>query len=266
MSKFIVDHDLHMHSQISNCSKDPEQTTENLLKYAEKNGLNTICLTDHYYDPNAGSDFVWHHTQTFENVTKSLPLPQKEGIKFMFGCETDLDMNYVFGVTEDKLDKFEFILASTTHMHINGYTVRGDESPAERAILWIKRLEHVLNMDLPFYKIGISHLTTTKICPSDPIKAFSLIPDSEYHRIFALAQKRGVGIELNFDSLNMKEEEKDILLKPYRIAKQNGCKFYLGSDSHHPQHFVNAKKNFENIVEILELTEEDKFKIKADKK
>ncbi len=261
MGKFIADHDFHIHSQISACSNDPEQTTLNLLKYAEESGLKTICLTDHYYDPDAGSDFYWHPTQTFESVTKSLPLPKHDKIKFMFGCETDLDMNYVFGVPEDKIDTFEFILASTTHMHINGYTVRGDETPQERAELWVKRLDYVLNMDLPFHKIGLSHLTTAKVCPNDPVKVFELIPDSEYNRIFALAQKRGVGVELNFNSLNMKADERDILLKPYRIAKQNGCKFYLGSDSHHPQHFVNAKKNFENIVEILELTEEDKFRL-----
>ena len=47
--KFSYDHDLHIHSKISSCSSDPEQTNEAILAYAKKNGLTTICLTDHYW-------------------------------------------------------------------------------------------------------------------------------------------------------------------------------------------------------------------------
>ncbi len=46
--KFLYDHDLHIHSKLSSCSNHPEQTAENILAYAKKNALNTICLTDHY--------------------------------------------------------------------------------------------------------------------------------------------------------------------------------------------------------------------------
>ena len=45
--KYIVDNDLHIHSQLSLCSSDPEQTNERILEYAEENGLKTICLTNH---------------------------------------------------------------------------------------------------------------------------------------------------------------------------------------------------------------------------
>ncbi len=261
--KYKVDHDMHIHSIISACSNDPEQTTDDILRYAEKNNFTTICVTDHFYDADAGSDFVWHKTQVFENVIKSRPLPQKEGIQFLFGCETDLDMNLVLGITEKRFDEFDFIIIPTTHMHINGYTVRGDETPEERALIWAKRLDAVLNMDLPFEKIGIAHLTTTKIASGDYLEVLRLIPDSEYHRLFALASKRGVGIELNFNSLAFEsDEERELVLKPYKIAKQEGCKFYFGGDAHHPQHFIHTRENFENIVDLLELTEEDRFILK----
>ena len=46
--RYQLDHDLHLHSQLSLCSDDPAQTPEALLRYAQKNGLSTICLTDHY--------------------------------------------------------------------------------------------------------------------------------------------------------------------------------------------------------------------------
>ena len=40
--KFRIDHDLHIHSLLSECSSDPEQTTENILKYAAQMLLTRI--------------------------------------------------------------------------------------------------------------------------------------------------------------------------------------------------------------------------------
>jgi histidinol phosphatase-like PHP family hydrolase len=45
-----------------------------------------------------------------------------------------------------------------------------------------------------------------------------------------------------------------------RIAKKKGCKFYLGSDAHHPAPLDAARERFEAIVDALDLTEEDKFR------
>jgi len=68
-----------------------------------------------------------------------------------------------------------------------------------------------------------------------------------------------VGIELNFSSLQMSDEEREISLKPYFIAKEEGCKFYFGSDAHTPEGLASARENFENIVTLLDLTEDDKI-------
>jgi hypothetical protein len=38
-----------------------------------------------------------------------------------------------------------------------------------------------------------------------------------------------------------------------------GCKFYLGTDAHHPDAFVKSKAIFEGAIERLKLTEDDKF-------
>jgi len=87
------------------------------------------------------------------------------------------------------------------------------------------------------------------------------IPESEYRRLFAKAAEKGIGIELNFPSLNLNDETRDPTLLPYRIAKEEGCKFYFGSDAHTPDGLAGAKKNFENIVDLLGLEESDKFKL-----
>lgn len=48
-------------------------------------------------------------------------------------------------------------------------------------------------------------------------------------------------------------------MRPYRIAKDCGCKFYLGSDAHHPDELEIAKKQFERMIDLLKLEESDKF-------
>lgn len=75
-------------------------------------------------------------------------------------------------------------------------------------------------------------------------------------------QKRrsaGVGIELNFDCLRLEGKNLERELRPYLIAKDCGCKFYFGSDAHHPDAFETSVRNFTKISECLGLSESDKF-------
>ena len=72
-----------------------------------------------------------------------------------------------------------------------------------------------------------------------------------------------MGVELNFSeeleySVSSPQDE-EILLHPYRIAKEMGCKFYLGGDAHDPEYLASRKAWFERMVDLLELTEDDKF-------
>ena len=164
----IVDNDLHIHSQLSRCSRDPEQTAEAILQYAKENGLKTICLTDHFWDAAVEGASDWYAHQNYAHITKALPLPQAEGVRFLFGCETDMDKHLTVGISPEKLELFDFVIISTTHLHMKSLTSFPEEieTPAARAKLWIKRLDGLLSKDLPFHKIGIAHLACTLIAPT----------------------------------------------------------------------------------------------------
>ena len=258
--RYIADHDFHIHSTISPCCHDENQTPEAILEYAKKNGFKKICLTNHLWDENVESEAEWHEKQRFDCLTSALPLPQAEGIEFLFGCEGDMDYNYVVGVSEERLSSFDFIIIPTTHMHLAGNTVRKKiETPEEAAVIWVKRLEELLKKDLPWHKIGIAHLTCGHIMKGRTAEVIPLISDEDLYRLFKDCSKKGVGIELNMKTISLAREEKEILLRPYKIAKECGCKFYLGSDSHKLSAFENIKENFEDIITSLDLKEEDKF-------
>ena len=265
--RYKIDHDYHIHSQLSSCSRDPEQTKENILLYAKKNGLKKICITDHYWDSAVEGASNWYSPQNFEHISKSRPLPKDDEVTFLFGCEADMKRDMTIGVPQSRFDDFDFIIIPTTHLHMNTFTVSddGSETVEERAVLWVKRLEALLNAPLPFHKVGIAHLACSLIAPksrADYLKTLSLIPSEEMERLFTKAAALGVGIELNKSDMSFKDEEADTVLRMFRIAKKCGCKFYLGSDSHLPREFVNAVSTFERAIDLLDLTEDDKFHIK----
>ena len=106
--KYIVDNDLHIHSQLSLCSSDPEQTNERILEYAEENGLKTICLTNHFWDETVDGASGWYAKQDFSHLSMARPLPRSENVRFLFGCETELDRFLTLGVSKERFDLFDF--------------------------------------------------------------------------------------------------------------------------------------------------------------
>ena len=262
--RYLVDHDLHIHSKISLCSKDPEQTNERILRYAEENGLKTICLTDHFWDENVEGASEWYLPQNYKHVSAAKPLPQSENVKFLFGCETDLNKDLTLGISK-YFDDFDFVIIPTTHFHAKGFSLTDEESfdANSRAKAWVKRFDAVLNMDLPFHKIGIAHLTCGLIgrTREEYLEILRLIPEKDMIRLFEKAARLGVGIELNSEDMEFSDEETEVVLRPYRIAKQCGCEFYCGSDAHHPDRLSKTKAIFERAIDLLDLKEEDKFVI-----
>ena len=201
------------------------------------------------------------HVEDFYDAIRSeaLPLPQSEKTRFLFGCETDMDRYCTIGVSPAVARELDFIIVPTTHLHMDGFTLDGREGADERAALWSSRFDALLDADLPFEKVGVAHLTCSLIWRNRYLEVLERIPEEEYHRLFEKAAKRGIGIELNFPAQHMDAECARLTLLPYRIAKEEGCRFYLGSDAHHPAGLAAAKANFETIVDLLDLTEDDKI-------
>lgn len=263
---FQIDHDYHIHSYLSSCSRDPEQSNERILQYARENGLSRICLTDHYWDSAVAGASKWYQPQDFAHIEQAKPLPQAEDVSFFFGCETDIDRFLTLGMPLERFDDFDFVIIPTTHLHMKGFTIAESdmESNERLAQLWVERLRALLAMPLPFHKIGIAHLVCGLInrkSREDYLETLRLLPDGEMEALFSRAAQLGCGIELNRSDMAFPEAESDIVLRPFRIAKECGCKFYLGSDAHHPSNFDRVKEIFTRAVALLGLEENDKFLI-----
>ena len=263
--RFQLDHDYHIHSQLSLCSNDPAQNTDNILKIAEKLGLRQIVLADHYWDERVRRKIIdFYETQNFAHISKALPLPQSENCQFLFGCETEMTKYKTVGIPKSRYKEFDMILIPIDHFHMNGFTISKKDYPSiqGQAKRWVERFDHLMHMDLPFHKLGLAHLATA--CMHHPnrekyLLTLDAISNDDLCRLFKQAAQVGCGIELNLSDMDFADHEQESVMRMFHIAKECGCKFYLGSDSHEPEELDTAMENFQWAVDMLELTEEDKF-------
>lgn len=260
--RYLVDHDFHIHTQLSSCSNDPAQTCQRIEQYALESGLTSVCLTDHFWDSAVPGTSRWYAPQDFDHIapTRSYVPSKPKRVKFFFGCETELDRNMTLGISPEVMQKMDFIIIPTTHFHMEGFTVPSGIDISTRAKLYVDRLQAVLDMPLPFEKVGIAHLCCELIAPQGQhIDVLNAVPDEAYAALFAQMAKKGAGVELNFIISHYTGDDLAAMLRPYRIAAKQHCKFYFGSDAHHPNELDAAKNNFERIVDALDLKEDQKF-------
>ena len=259
--KFVIDHDYHIHSFLSSCSSDPSQTPERILRYGEENGLKDLCLTNHFWDDTVAEPTRWYAPQNFAHIASARPLPQSEKVRFHFGCEGDMNEKFTVGIGPEVRKELELCVVPFTHMHM-GEFVPKDTPVDRRAVFYTHRMNVLMNADLPEGKTGIAHMTTPLIARAqwtDHIRLLEMIPDSVFRYCFDIAARRNFGIELNMDLAKYTPEEMQSVLRPYFIAKECGCRFYLGSDAHSGAALEDAPRRFALSVDALSLTEEDKF-------
>jgi histidinol phosphatase-like PHP family hydrolase len=191
------------------------------------------------------------------------PLPQSKHCRFLFGAEVDMDKTDTLSVSPADIETLDFAVISTDHLNVHGYSIDPAVTPSDalsRKTRYKERLHLMLDMDLPFYKTGLAHFTAELVCGGEPIRCLTLFSDAELTDIFTKVRDRGMGVELNFVPSRYNAEDLREILRPYFIAKNLGCKFYFASDAHHPEGFCDViARKMEPIIDLLDLTEEDKF-------
>lgn len=248
--KYKIDHDIHIHSLVSPCSRDEKQTKEAILAYALTNNYRLAGISDHYWPDT--KDIIW---DSLEN------LPQSNKCSLLKGAEIDMDMQCGLLIEENQFDDLDYFILAINHIHLVGYSTPKEKWPMNNAqgkAYIDQRLETALSMNLPFERVGLAHYTWIPL-PNCSLKDYlAQYTDDEFKGIFSKIAKLGMGVELNFNPF-IDEETLNQVLRPYRIAKEQGCKFYLGGDAHHPENFCNCYSKFEKIIDLLELTEVDKW-------
>lgn len=261
---FTFDHDLHIHTALSKCVTDKAQSAERILQYAIDNHLSTVCVTNHYWDANVAGASRWYTGQDFAHLSLVKPLPTARGVRFLFGCEADMTRDGRLTIPAERYDDFDLILVSLTHFNHAHLAIPTDAPARERAKLWADRLAAVLDMPLPFHKVGLAHLACSYMDLQDRanyIETLNTISADTMTKLFSKAARLGVGIELNRCDMTYSDREAYAVLRMFRIARDCGCRFYCGSDAHDATALAETPAILTRAIRALGLTEADKFKV-----
>lgn len=265
---FAINHDLHTHTFLSSCCADERMTPKNIADEAIAMNYDVLCLTDHLWDSAVPGASVWYAPQDIEHVSKSLPLPNTPKLKLVFGCEIEYCGGDRLSLAPQNYDRFDWIVVAPNHFHMAGLTRPVDMTdPADRAALYMDRLEELLTNELPWYKVGIAHFTCGLLYREGDVReVLRRLDPTRLSNVFRQFAARGVGMELNASSLRRSvwAEDPEGYLWPYRLAKEAGCKFYCASDAHTMESLRSMNENIRDAVEALALTEADQFILRRD--
>lgn len=260
--QFPIDHDLHCHTHLSLCSNDPNQSVERILAFAKAHGYKTQCITDHLWDNLVPGPNSFYRSQDVAHVGQNLPLPRDDQVRLVFGCETEYCGGSKLTLDLINYDKFDFIVIPPNHFHMKGH-VRPDGYDSEEKIadLLVARLEELNELDLPWRKVGIAHMTCSLIfSEGDQYKVYEAVDERRFRRAMRLFASRGAGIEINLSCFKPGwRDHEDAQLRLYRLAAEEGCKFYVASDAHHPDELSVVPERAPEIIDVLGLTKDEQF-------
>lgn len=260
---FKLDHDYHIHTNLSTCSKDPQMTANNIVQSSIEQGYNEIVITNHFWDEKIPGADEWYAPQNLYHLKKVLPLPEAQGMRVHFGCETEFCGGTKIGISPESYDAFEFIIVPFNHLHNNFSRPVDCVTTAQVAQLYVEHFEQLLVLSLPWTKVGIAHLTVPLTYPGE--KLYEVIEQLDPIRMrecFRKICEMGAGVELNAACFKQGwHAHKEVFLSVYSMAKEEGCKFYCGSDAHNITDMPRLKENLKEVIDILRLSDSDRFRI-----
>lgn len=114
-------HDIHTHTNLSQCSHDPEALVPNYIRKAAELGHKIFGISNHLWDPKAEGASNWYKSQmTSYGLQLKDCIPQDTcGVKVLFGVETDFfGKTGALGMLAETAKQFDYILIPHSHTHM----------------------------------------------------------------------------------------------------------------------------------------------------
>lgn len=268
-----VNHDFHIHTNLSLCAPDKTGTVENYLISAKKHGLDKLGFANHFWGSEAGDSQYYktvkmnpenyYLTQNYDYISQIKPELEKcrcEEVKFYFGAECEYDpFKKSIAVSKEHVESFDFLIVPNSHTHM--MMPKSFYEPYEKHIEFMfDAFYDIINCEFSKYITSIAHPFRAVAPPYDRTILNKMITDDQYKRAFDAAANKNIAMEINVFPI-VKETPNDIStldedIRMFRLAKECGCKFTFGSDAH----IISEHTNYSNadmVAEILGLNEND---------
>ena len=225
--------DYHVHTGLSSCAPD-STTIASYLPVIKKQGLTKIGIADHVWDNTVAepSNFYRPQFPTHSALIKEQGVPGIiDGIQFLFGCEADMNKDDLLGLTEESAAMFDYVIVSTAHFHMKGFTI---EKGTSVEIARKKMLERIYKaIEVPFIS-GIAHPFLPMGYVEERKELLSGMTDNELIACFKAVAEAKKSVEINFNYFAEKYACLEETERIYTLAREQGCSFHFGSDCHTP--------------------------------
>lgn len=234
----IIDHDVHVHTNLSSCCHDVDMDAGAVIARAAELGLKTVGFANHMWDAAVPGATDWYASQDLEHILRireQVP-DDTQGVRVLVGCETEYCGGGKLGITPAAAERLDYVLIPHSHFHMKGFTVPEElRESADVAALLVRRFHEVVASGLAS---GVAHPFLTLGFEESLDRILALIPDEQFLDCFGRAAEADVSIEIHtgmFPALGRGKERhhsEETFLRILSLAKRAGCRFHFTSDAH----------------------------------
>jgi len=229
--RVIPDYDIHLHTWLSPCGAKDESLSS-VAAYAataKEFGLTTIGISDHFALENAWTP-TWLLNSGPAIIHEARRLAaQVVGMRVLVGCEADLIKPGVVTIDAEFARKVDFVLLSPTHFDQKEIAKEAGATPKTAAEYMVRFTEAAVQ--LPFVDVMAHPFAVPEERLGSPEAYMQHVDDAAIARISCLAAANSIAFELNGRIAAM-PLYRSVMRRFFHIAKSEGVKFTIGSDSH----------------------------------
>lgn len=258
-----ITHDFHIHTHLSVCAKD-SATVEHYAEVAKNLGLKKLGFADHFWDETCGEPWNnFYARQGLEHVKElksELAATNFGDTKVYFGCETEYNpITQSAAITPAVAEQFDFIIVPNSHTHMMMPKELYEPYEKHKQFM-IDAYNNIINSEVSKYILSMAHPFEAVCCPYPNAILMEMMSDDDYKRVFNRTAEKGIAVEVNTSGMSAWDKQ-TILdsenLRMFRIAKECGCKFTFGSDSHTNHGHDTYAFVCQTVSDALGLKEED---------
>ena len=261
-----IEHDFHLHTNLSLYAKR-EVTATDYVASARRLGLKKLGFSDHFWDAAIDGANKFYQPQHYEHICLLKPELEKlrcDDLQIYFGCETEYDpLHHGVAITEATAEQLDFLLVPNSHTHM--MMPKDLYEPYEKhKQFMIDAYNNIINSEVSKYILSMAHPFEAVCCPYPNSILMKMMSDDEYKRVFDSTAEKNIAVEVNTSGMSAWDKQ-TILdsenLRMFRIAKECGCKFTFGSDSHTDRGHDTYEFVCRTVSDALGLKEDDLAKM-----
>ncbi len=239
----IAGQDFHVHTFLSPCAHDPDWTPEKIVRLAEEAGMETIVLTDHYYERRPGFEPPPFYSGADDSCYRSTLgeiSALDTDVEVLASCEIDMIRPGLFTLSESFAMDLPVGLVSASHYHLEGIEQPPGFEPGTVGKYILGRMRAAISW--PPAQILAHPLSALQGSLGDFGRVLDTIDDDSFREVLASARENEVAIEIRASVFGDENPLRGHHTRFYSLAREQGCRIAPVSDAHKPRDFGSTRE------------------------